>query len=112
LGTVEPWIFCELVRQTVHHRVKRQIRCCGATLQGFLDTQCEKRFICRHIFRGRLQNGTLSCALFARIDADLGILHKLSKRRAEARSHLMRARPVAESLGATGLLSKIDTSQT
>ena len=46
----------------------------------------------------------------ARIDADLGILHKLSKRRDQARSHLMQARPVAESLGATGLLSKIDTA--
>ena len=46
----------------------------------------------------------------ARIDADLGILHKLSKRRAEARSYLMQARPVAESLGATGLLSKIDAA--
>jgi hypothetical protein len=46
----------------------------------------------------------------ARIDADLGILHKLSKRRAEARSYLTQARPIAESLGATGLLSKIDAS--
>jgi class 3 adenylate cyclase len=46
----------------------------------------------------------------ARIDADLGILHKLSKRPAEARSHLMQARAVAESLGATGLISKIDTA--
>ena len=46
----------------------------------------------------------------ARIDADLGILHKLSKRPTEARSYLMQARPVAESLGATGLLSKIDAA--
>jgi len=46
----------------------------------------------------------------ARIDADLGILHKLAKRRAEARSYLMEARPIAETLGASGLLSKIDTA--
>ena len=46
----------------------------------------------------------------ARIDADLGILHKLAKRRAEAHSYLTQARPVAKSLGATGLLSKIDAA--
>ena len=46
----------------------------------------------------------------ARIDADLGILHKVAKRRTEARSYLMQARPVAESLSATGLLSKIDAA--
>jgi hypothetical protein len=46
----------------------------------------------------------------ARIDADLGLLYKLAGRRAEAQSHLRQARPVAESLGATGLLSKIDTA--
>jgi hypothetical protein len=39
-----------------------------------------------------------------------GILHKVAKRRTEARSYLMQARPVAESLGATALLSKIDTA--
>ena len=46
----------------------------------------------------------------ARIDADLGLLHKLAKQRDKARWHLMQARPVAESLGATGLLSKIDAA--
>jgi hypothetical protein len=46
----------------------------------------------------------------ARIDADLGILHKVANRRTEARLYLMQARPVAESLGATGLLSKIDAA--
>jgi hypothetical protein len=46
----------------------------------------------------------------ARMDADLGLLHKLSKRRDKARLHLMQARSVAESLGATGLLSKIDAA--
>jgi class 3 adenylate cyclase len=46
----------------------------------------------------------------ARIDADLGTLHKLAKRRAEARLYFMQARPVAESLGVTGLLSKIDAA--
>jgi hypothetical protein len=40
----------------------------------------------------------------------LGTLHKLAKRRAEARSYFMQARAVAESLGATGLLSKIDAA--
>lgn len=44
----------------------------------------------------------------ARIDADLGILHKRGKRRDEARWYLMQARSVAETLGASGLLSKID----
>jgi class 3 adenylate cyclase len=46
----------------------------------------------------------------ARIDADLGLLHKLAKRPDMARSYLTQARPVAESLGATGLLSKIDAA--
>jgi tetratricopeptide (TPR) repeat protein len=46
----------------------------------------------------------------ARIDADLGLLHKLAKRRDKARLHLMQARSVAESLRATGLLSKIDAA--
>jgi hypothetical protein len=44
----------------------------------------------------------------ARIDADLGILHKLAKRGVEARSYLTQARPIAEALGAAGLLSTID----
>jgi hypothetical protein len=44
----------------------------------------------------------------ARIDADLGFLHKLARRPDKARWHLMQARPVAEALGASGLLSKID----
>jgi hypothetical protein len=46
----------------------------------------------------------------ARIDADLGFLHKLVRQHAEARSYLMQARSVAESLGASGLLSKIDSA--
>jgi hypothetical protein len=46
----------------------------------------------------------------ARIDADLGLLHKLAKRRDKARFFLMQARPIAESLGAAGLLSKIDAA--
>jgi hypothetical protein len=46
----------------------------------------------------------------ARIDADLGLLHKLAKQHDKARWHLTQARPVAESLGATGLLSKIDAA--
>jgi hypothetical protein len=46
----------------------------------------------------------------ARIDADLGLLYKLARRRAESQNYLMKARPVAESLGASGLLSKIDAA--
>jgi hypothetical protein len=46
----------------------------------------------------------------ARIDADLGILHKMAKRRTDARSHLMQARRAAEAVGATGLLLKIDAA--
>jgi class 3 adenylate cyclase len=46
----------------------------------------------------------------ARIDADLGILHKIARRRTEARSCLIRARTIAESLGASGLISKIDAA--
>ena len=59
------------------------------------------------------KNQTFAGGYFeARINADLGILHKLAKRPAEARSYLMRARPVAESQGAAGLLSKIDSALT
>jgi class 3 adenylate cyclase/tetratricopeptide (TPR) repeat protein len=46
----------------------------------------------------------------ARIDADLGMLYKISRRPAEARAYLMQARPTAEMLSAKGLLAKIDTA--
>jgi class 3 adenylate cyclase len=46
----------------------------------------------------------------ARIDLDLGLLHKIGGRDDEAHKYLTQARVIAENLGAKGLLTKIDAA--
>jgi hypothetical protein len=46
----------------------------------------------------------------ARINTDLGLLHKIAKRYDEAQRFLETARPIAEALGSATLVGKIDTA--
>ena len=46
----------------------------------------------------------------ARVEANLGFLYALKKRKGEARECLLRAKPIAEQLNSMALLEKIDAT--